>query len=105
MLVEGELGLLDIKVAQQHAGGARVLAGDHVDALERLDGAQGHIAKVANGGCDKVEHVVFPHEGPLSAALTNHSAIIANLRPDERMPIGGMYMTYKGPSPVVEGRF
>src|SRR4051812_20804950 len=56
MLVERDLGLLDVEVLQQHAGLACVLAGNEVDRAQGFEGAQRDVLQVADWSRDEIEH-------------------------------------------------
>jgi len=55
MLVAAYGGGLDFEVVEQFLGLAGVFAGDAVDALEDVKGAEGDVAQVADGRGDEVE--------------------------------------------------
>jgi hypothetical protein len=45
----------DAVVGEELAGGARVLAIDHIGAGQRLEGAQADVAQIADGGRHHIE--------------------------------------------------
>ena len=55
IVIAGELGG-DTVFVKEFAGMARVLRGDKIDALERLDGTQGDVFEIADRGGDDVKH-------------------------------------------------
>ncbi len=55
VLVAAYGGGCDLEVVEQLLRLARVFAGDAVGALEDVEGAQGDVAQVADGGGDEVE--------------------------------------------------
>ena len=59
MLVIGNHGLGNAQISQQFGGIAGVLSGDEIHAREHLDGTQGKIVQVADGGGNQIQRSAY----------------------------------------------
>ena len=59
VLVEGDEGLFDLVVIEQPAGVAGVFAGDEIAAMEIVEGAEGQVREVSDGGGDEYHPRIF----------------------------------------------